>query len=169
MGDKAQDSITPCHPRNMHLLQERGWRQPGPTLLLSLGSHWIGVVAHSVKLLDFWRSFSFFFFFKLMKGFLHLCVFYTSPRSLFSAGIQVPIWPRRINAPNTLIVQAKLGLQFTAAVRLVLLSSGSEHWAIWRPGGATHEFLLTDRSVVVPGCRCTASGGCRRCRQPLLQ
>lgn len=58
-----------------------------------------------------------------------------------------------------------LCVQFTAAAQLVLLNSGSAHWAIWHHGDATRASPPTGTSVAGPGCRCTASGGCRLCRR----
>lgn len=51
---------------------------------------------------------------------------------------------------------------FTVRVQLVLLSSGSAHWATWHHGGATRASPQTGRCAGDPDCRCTASGGCRR-------
>ncbi len=75
---------------------------------------------------------------------------------------------RPSDCPNIEVLSPHLGLgcQFTAGVQLALLSSGSAHWAIWHRGDATHASPLTGRSAAGPGCRCTALGGCRRCRRP---
>lgn len=53
---------------------------------------------------------------------------------------------------------------FTVKVQQVLLSSGSARLATWNRDGATRASPLTGSCVDGPGCRCTASAGCKRCR-----
>lgn len=122
----------------------------------------------------------------------HWCV--CNFKSCHPAGLHVPVRPQRRNVPIVLRIQAswrhtkanetRIEMQnecvtrvrfylrpvrFTVMGRLAPPSSGSERWATWRRGGATRGSPPTGSCAGGPGCRCTASAGCMRCRRRLLR
>lgn len=151
-----------CHQKHAPSAKS-GLMSAGPKRHLARdGLDWC--FGYSFKLLKYVIFFWFFSFLKVCNIYSPLLC---SLSSLVPARIQAPLQPRRENAPKSSRVQAYLGLgcRFTAAVQLGPLSSGSARWAIWHRDDATHASPPTGRSVAVPGCQCTASDGCRRCRQ----